>query len=397
MNYLKVVRFQELFVKLGAVKTVHLIVRHDNLEKFNDALPEETQELSRNCLALVSTISDCSDLPIFAEQCPFQMLKDSVLSFTSNNKDKNVQLLGCILAGNYANSEESCREVIEAGVHTALVSVVMDSSDARVLHSALSALKNLAIPKIFRTRLAETGIFDVMVRIFTMSIMPQVQLVSVSLIRLLITNTLPNVTDRLLRSPPASDADDSPSPLTALLTLFSSTDSLPIHLEIGRTITELFRCLGSSPTPHDQLESAYSILHSEHPNLLLPIAAMIKQTQYLPLRSEAIFILALISRRKDGCVAIAALLKDVKVFEVLVETVTGKVGEGVEVGAASKDRENVIVLGVEMVRNGEGSAWLGEGEVGVLVKGGEAREGEVEGVYEGLERRVKGMKMGDGD
>jgi len=44
-----------------------------------------------------------------------------------------------------------------------------------------------------------------------------------------------------------------------------------------------------------------------------------------------------------------------------------------------------------------GGAWLGEEEVGVLVKGEEAREGEVEGVYEGLGRRVEGMKMGDGD
>lgn len=379
---------------------MYRIVRYENLEQFSDALPEETQELSRNCLALISAVSDCSDLPIFAEWCPFRRLKYYVLWFAKKNNDTNVQLLGCILAGNYANSEESCREVIEAGVHTALAGVLMESSDARVLHGALGALKNLAIPLAFRTQLAETGIFNAAARIFTMSTMPQAQLVSVSLIRLLITNTLPNISDHLLRSSPAPRTND-PSPLSALLTLFSSTDSLPIQLEIGRTITELFRCLGSSLTPSHQevVEKAYSHIHT-YRTILRPIAAMLTQTQYLSLRSEAIFILALISRRKDGCVAITKLLKDVQVFEVLVGVLTGKgkgeSGEGLDFEVGAKDRENAIVLGVEIVRNGESSVWLGEEELGVLLKGKEGEEGKVEGVYEALERRVEDMKKGGG-
>jgi hypothetical protein len=342
LNYLKVVRFQELFVKLGAVKTVHLIVRHDNLEKFNDALPEETQELSRNCLALVSTISDCSDLPIFAERCPFQKSKDSVLSFTSNNNDKNVQLLGCILAGNYANSEESCREVIEAGVHTALVGVVMDSSDATVLHSALSALKNLAIPPMFRIRLAESGTFDATARICRLSMLPQVQLACVSLVRLLITKFFSNITDYLLPSPPPYP---SYSYLSGILSLFSSTDSLPTQLEIGRTITEIFRCLGSAPSTDDELETAYSHLH-QHPSILSPIAAMLKQSTYPALRSEAIFILALIARREEGAVAINGMLQDSDVEGVVVSALFG------ETGAGGKDHENASVMRWEMTKHG---------------------------------------------
>jgi len=211
--------------------------------------------------------------------------------------------------------------------------------------------------------------------------MPQVQLVSVSLVRLLITKCLPNITKHLLRNPVPTAPQDL-TYLSLLLSLFAKTDSLPIKLEIGRILAEVFRCLGSATdiSPYE-LEEAYERLFTLHGGLLQPIGAMITQSQYSPVRSEACFALALVARRSEGCAAIQYILQDQSVFQVLVDTVTGKTGDGL------KDRDNVLVMASELVKNGGDGVFLTGEEVEKLFQG----KG-VETIYERLEERVEDMK-----
>jgi hypothetical protein len=374
-----VVRFQEVFLKSGAIEKTYRFIRRETLEKFDDDLLEEKEELLKNCLALLSAISDCCDLPDFEEHYPFQQIKGQLISFIRSD-DTNVQLLGCILVGNYAKSEDLCKAIISADAHRALVQVVTESNDARILHASLGALKNLAIPPLLRTQLAEPNTIHAAAKIWNISVMPQVQLVSVSLVRLLITESTSNITNYLLRNPNL-DAPQDMTHIFPLLSLFSKTDSLPIKLEIGRTLAEVFRCLASADDADPyELEEAYERLFTLHSGLLRPIGVMVSQSQYLPVRSEAFFILALICHRREGCVAVRYILQDADVFGVVVETVTGKLGEGL------KDRENIVVMASEMVRNGEG-AFLTSEEVEKLVQGM-----EVEGVYERLNMTLEGMR-----
>lgn len=384
LNYLKATRFQEVFLKGDAIDNVSQIIHHQNLERFDDESPEDKEELSHVCLALVSAVSDCCDLPIFEEKYPIKSENTSRLVSFILTDDISVQLLGCILAGNYARSEESCKALIDADVHETLVKVVLVNNDARILHSALGALKNLAVPVSLREKLAESETFAAASRFWDMAIMPQVQLVSVSLVRLLVTKCLPNITNHLLRSRPSSStADDDKTYLSFLQSIFSKTDSLPIKLEVGRTIAEVFRCLGSvADTDAHELEGIYYRLFSLHQGLARPIGAMLTQTQYPPVRSEAFFTLALLARRKEGCIAIQEVLQDEAILKVLVETITGKGGVG------TKDKDNAIAMASEMVKNGDDGAFLSAEEVERLIQGR-----DVEDVYRELGEMLERMKV----
>ncbi|GAB1316140.1 hypothetical protein MFIFM68171_06350 [Madurella fahalii] len=391
----------------------------------------------------------------------------------------HLQTAACLSLGNLSRSDESSTALLKH-VQDPLLNILSraippSSSEApaprdtvpplQLIHASLSFLKNLAIPSPNKPLLGASLLDSsrpLLPRLWTSTrTQPQLQFAAVSLARLLLVNCPANV--RRICTPLATDDinNDSPSHLALLTSTAFSADEDPIKMEAARAASLVCRVLhhsrspSSAATSEDVLDTAWtwpsesssSPSPSGTESTDVPVRArfyaahaqaiaaslllLLTQPRFPSVRSDAIFVLALMSRASTESARMALRVlqaggrdKDKMAWRVLAETITGSAElageileqinagekvEGMEAGTEEKkgdedggvkvvgvadgltlepqqqqqqqqpvggtakmDRENAMVLVVELLRNfpDELSSIRGPLEA-MLSKGGE--------------------------
>lgn len=333
VSYLQHERFQKALMAQGAMDST-LAVLVDSYTRF-DSHPsigsdhEDAKALQQMRSNFNQVLSDVSALPEFRETCPVTSPLTSSLRRWLLSPQSQLQVCACIMLGNLARSDAACEEFVHVSrVHIPLITILTDASDSQLLHAALGFLKNLALPTKNKKFLGDSGLIEVLPRLWALDTLQQIQFASISLARQLTIGTFENVR-RVCRR--LSEDKDSPAysrtNLSLLIALFERTDVEPIKMEIARLITSICRVFTSSGnegrTP-EELERRRISFFERHPDVGRPLSFMVSQTKWPVVRSEGWFVFALMARYPEGAKCISDLLHDAAVFRPLVEMLTGK-------------------------------------------------------------------------
>lgn len=326
------------------------------------------------------------------------------------SRSPNLQSAACLALGNLSRSDEASTALVqEDKIHESLIHILSDPSvtDAQLLHSALSFLKNLAIPETNKAILGELLEPGAVPRVLMIDSLPQVQFSAMSLVRLLLVNSPENV--RRICAPRISDLSESSNEHTTVhdvLSVFDRTDTEPTKLEAARSIATICRVLHTSPvspilpewrsrneavidsqgTSSTEVDGLLRTSFYKKHDLSKALLFLVTQQKWPILRSEAWFVFALLSRSQDGARLVAGALSTPEAANALSMAVTGKsapVDEGnvqieditsdpaqevagslpglglepqqvdpkQQANIAKVDRENCLVLCTEMVKN----------------------------------------------
>ncbi|KAI1134580.1 ARM repeat-containing protein [Hypoxylon sp. FL0543] len=311
---------------------------------------EERAQLNQLQNIYTQTLADLSAHPHFVELCSLNgPLTDLLLQWLSS-RCTPLQTAACLALGNIARSDATSISLVqEMSVHKSLISILSSpdspATDAQLLHSVLSFLKNLSIPASNKAVLGDAGILDPLVlpRLWEMDTQPQIQFDAVSLARLLLVSSPANV--RRVCSPfpsAAQPSSSSPSrtPLHQLMDLHRKADQEPIKMETARAVANVCRVLHSDKPPGSSLlpetstspplseEAAHSLLqdfYSKHPTLADTLLYLGLQNKFPVLRSELWFVLALMARSAEGAAIVSQFLRQrPEIIGVLVKAVTGE-------------------------------------------------------------------------
>lgn len=399
VSHLREERFQKSFLRSQVLELPLTILSRSYSSDFpigNPAAPsdstqpiytaEEEELVSALRSHLVQTLSDLSASPDFAANYPLECPLISFLKTWLSTTHSQLQVCACIMLGNLSRSDEVCKTMVhQFRIHETLVTLLQESDESPVLHSAAGFLKNLALLSGNKAVLGDAGVINTLPRLWTMDVIPQVQHAGASLTRQLVSNSYANV-QRLLAS--LSPDPDSPAHertyLSLLLSLNEQSDDPSTKIEIARTVTAICRTLNSpqAGSPTKQVEETTHRLYALHQDIARPLAAMVAQSRWPVVRSEGWFAFALMARSREGSIAVSDVVHAVEVYQPLVETITGKafvegsdertaraITEDVEdvggedwAGASegdtdqekqmrSRDRDNALILVSELLKN----------------------------------------------
>ncbi|KAL2175086.1 uncharacterized protein P884DRAFT_207163 [Thermothelomyces heterothallicus CBS 202.75] len=282
-----------------------------------------------------------------------------------------LQTAACLSLGNLSRSDESSISLVPR-VRRSLVEIVSRATPPalsscptpetprpplQLTHAALSFLKNLAIPQVNKPVLG-AALLDpgnpFLPRLWTSTrTQPQLQFAAVSLTRLLLANcpvnirhicaptTASDTRDISSSSSSKSDNNGSKSNLALLTTTAASADEDSIKIEAARAASQVCRALHSvpvtdvldpswtwpastdptrattdeEPAPADADADADDALRARFyaahgPASIAPsLHHLLTHPRFLALRSEAVFVLALMSRSPEGARAALQVLR----------------------------------------------------------------------------------------
>ncbi|KAI2617854.1 ARM repeat-containing protein [Hypoxylon sp. NC1633] len=328
---------------------------------------EDQAQLAQLHSTFTQFLADLSARPGFYSSYPPSALPDSavdsLISWVSSGHVP-LQTAACLVLGNIARSDElSTLLVQEKSVHEPLVAILSShespTTDAQLLHSVLSFLKNLSIPAGNKPVLGDAGILnpDILPRICDFDVQPQVQFDAVSLTRLLLVNCPNNV-----RRVCVPSAGQDTTPLQQLIDLHYKADQEPIKMETARAVGNVCRVLhtespvGSSLLPLTSASAPASApssapeetqtpllqdFYDKHPKLADTLLYLGLQAKFPTLRSELWFVLALMARSADGAAIVAQWMRQhPQVVDVLAEAITGTGETGAAGNADSNGNGN---------------------------------------------------------
>ncbi|KAH6605954.1 armadillo-type fold domain-containing [Trichoderma cornu-damae] len=297
--------------------------------------------------SLLVSLADLTGNDLFASCHPLQ--SQVAQNFLAWLQGSNLQLqtAACLSLGNLSRSDEVSTSLVQVYfAHAPLMRLLSNQeiTDAQLLHSALSFLKNLAIPVQNKPHLG--GLLDVacVPRLYSLDASPQVQFAAVSLTRLLVANCPPNVARICapLSADPASPARERSS-VSGIITLYERSDAEPTRLEAARAIAAVCRMLHSgpvapllpdweppvveidakSPEPGNEENQRREYFYSKH-DVARVLSFLVSQQKWPTLRSEAWFVFALMCRSKEGSRVIITLLQIHGIMTDLIKAVTGR-------------------------------------------------------------------------
>ncbi|KAE8148834.1 GTP-binding protein [Aspergillus avenaceus] len=354
MTYLDHKKFQETCIIRYKVADL-LSVLAMSLSFGGKEMPnDEIQAVSQLRLKTNQTLAELSSSALFAEYYPLDSSLSQALKAWLRASDDQLQICSCVMLGNMARSDEVCRIMVrEFNIHKYLISILNSDASGPVLHAALGFLKNLAISGDNKSFLGEAGIVPAVSRLWSYETVPQVQFAATSIARQLIVSSVDNVS-RLLEHFPSGERQMTY--LSQLLSLFGKTDSTPIRTEIGRIISSICRTLIPQSRGQDQSkETLIGCTFSLHEDIVVPITAMITQSQWPVVRSEGWFALALMASNQLGSTAVVHCLEKLGLFSLLDDTLGAGFVMSTEDEANSsqlaKDCDNVIILIQEILKH----------------------------------------------
>ncbi|EXF80771.1 GTP binding protein [Colletotrichum fioriniae PJ7] len=407
LAYLTHAPIQAALIATGSVPV--LLATFYHLQTQLDALRVEDEDAAVLLKSLpqsfIQILADVSYADDFALHHPIgSPVLDTLYSWLATTPDNtHLQSAACLCLGNVARSDEASYALVKShAVHLPLAALLAKATDTMLLHSALSFAKNLAIPSQNKPVLGDAGLFnpDILPRIWSLDVNPQVQFTAVSLTRLLLVNTPTNV--RRLCAPLSPDPL-SPSHETThlhrLLDMVSRTDAEHTKTEAARAAAAVCRVLHTAPIPPilpdwDPSEDGYVFrpenplpatavaeaegdggaqrrekFYRRHPSLNKALAFLVTQTKFSVLRSEAWFVFALMCRAKDGADVVLRTLQVPGAFEALTEAVTGRTFSG-EDSSSSNGTDQKAIEGPPLAASSDGQAVVvGGGDNAAMVEG----------------------------
>ena len=402
-SYLANESFQERLVKS---KQLDVFVKAFYIAhtQFDAELDDEdtAKELGQLCTSLLTTLADLTGSDYFPALYALESSVPQSLMKWLKEPHVILQSAACLALGNLSRSDQASTAFVQKHqAHVPLMSILSDKeiTDAQLLHSTLSFLKNLAIPAQNKPLLGDLLEPESVPRILNIDTLPQVQFSAVSLVRLLLVNSPDNV--RRITTPRTVEVEGSSKKHTTvhdIISLFERSDTEPTRLEAARSVATVCRVLHTAPV--DEVLSGYNseksetqsrdLFYAEH-DLSQILSFLITQEKWPILKSEAWFVFALLSRSKDGAHVVAKVLDVSGAMDALNFAVTGKTKSDdqtpqIEAGEpevppaipeelalepqqvdpkqqanmAKVDRENCLVLCTEIVKNGDtlGSAQM---------------------------------------
>lgn len=329
-----------------------------------DLDPDTASQLKQVGDAFLALFADISALPSFPAACPLDSKAAQTLVgwLRLPPRLSHPQTAACLSLGNLSRSDEASTALlarVQEPLLDTLARAIPPMTRAELLaapdggggkrppapplqltHAALSFLKNLAIPAANKARLGRALLEPVSLqnqqqqqqailpRLWTTTrTQPQLQFAAVSLARLLVVNCAANA--RRMCAPVGQDQGQgqSQSYLAQLASTAASADEQPIKLEAARAASQVCRALHSTTatcegeeaedteqvldpswtwaqpdtTPTTTASSARARFYAAHTQLLASaFALLLTQPRFPALRSDAIFVLALMSRTADG-------------------------------------------------------------------------------------------------
>ncbi|KAH0529483.1 hypothetical protein TsFJ059_004222 [Trichoderma semiorbis] len=331
---------------------------HFNALEIDDA---DTQaSLKKLYSSLLVSLADITGNDLFASCYPLQ--SPVAQNFLAWLQSSNVQLqtAACLALGNLSRSDEATTSLVQVYfAHGPLIRLLsnQDITDAQLLHSALSFLKNLAIPLQNKPLLGDLLDVTCVPRLYSLDTSPQVQFAAVSLTRLLLINCPANVARICapLSADPASPARERSS-VSGIIALYERSDAEPTRLEAARAVAATCRMLHSGPVvpllpdwerpiskdgtassePEENQRREY--FYSKH-DVARVLSFLITQQKWPSLRSEAWFVFALMCRSKEGGRVIVELLSIHGTMTELIKAITGRETPLSEVGGSDQIEE----------------------------------------------------------
>ncbi|KAF3026449.1 hypothetical protein E8E14_012173 [Neopestalotiopsis sp. 37M] len=374
LTYLSNETFQDAF--LQTPDSVSLFLRAFSEAcitlNLNTTDPDEISELRKVKSIFTQALADLSAHPQFSAACPIDSTETQTLQKWIGSSQADLQSAACLALGNIARSDDVCIALVQkTALHRTLAATISNPSvtDAQLLHSTLSFLKNLAIPVVNKAAIGDAGLFEpsALPRIWELDTQVQVQFTSVSLTRLLLVSSPENV-KRIcspLSADPASPAYEK-SYLHNLLKIFLRSDQEPTKTEAARAVSAVLRILHSSEDPSSLLpvpstissaksspadqnstspegsssadstaqdlqalavtgrpSSALKAFYSNHDTLANALVFLGTREKFPVLRSDLWFVMALMSRSPPGADVVATCLQNIELLRALLQTVTG--------------------------------------------------------------------------
>ncbi|ETS78309.1 hypothetical protein PFICI_10371 [Pestalotiopsis fici W106-1] len=369
LTYLSNETFQEAF--LQTPNSISLFLRAFSEAcitlNLNTSDPDEISELRKVKSIFTQALADLSAHALFAAACPIGSPEIQTLQKWIGSSQSDLQSAACLALGNIARSDDVCIALVQKmAIHRSLAATISNPSitDAQLLHSTLSFLKNLAIPLVNKVTIGDAGLLEpnALPRIWELDTQIQVQFTSVSLTRLLLVSSPENV-KRIcapLSADPASPAYEK-TYLHNLLKLFIRSDQEPTKTEAARATAAVLRILhssedpssllpvpsttpsassspdqyvnspGSSPEPTGQNSQALSMtapsaleaFYNNHDTIPDALIFLGTREKFPVLRSDLWFVMALMSRSARGADLVATCLQNIELLRALIQTVTG--------------------------------------------------------------------------
>ncbi|KAM0508890.1 hypothetical protein ACHAP9_006779 [Verticillium nonalfalfae] len=382
LSYLSFESLQTVFVSSYGMPSLlgayyHISAKLDPTVVAEEDLEAQLKQLRNTFMQLLAdlcylpTFNQCYELnsPVFKT---FQ-------SWLSSPENPSLQAAACLCLGNVARSDEASLALVSNHqLHTPVIAITaaqvslataqpaQGPFDAVLLHSALSLLKNLAIPASSRPLLGDLLTPDLLPAIWSLDPntsmqTPQLHFAAVSLTRLLLTSTPQNV--RRLCAPLSPDPLSPLSNQTLLhrlLDVFARADptqAAHTRTEAARAALAVVRVLHTTPVPPllpdwDPRDDGYvfrregapvvppppssspagedvarprrEVFYRRHGALGKTLAHLVVQPKFGVLRSEAWFVFALMARSEDGAGVVSKVLAVPGAWEALVESITGR-------------------------------------------------------------------------
>lgn len=357
VTYLQNERFQNVCLSNGMVEKLLAVLRRSYSTDADESSSEDVQLLAQLRLKINQALSDVSALPQFMEVYPLDSSLSKTLKSWLESPEDQMQICACVMLGNLARSDEVCQVMVQSlEIHKALISILKSEARGAVLHAALGFLKNLAIAGDNKSYLGDADIIPAISHLWGFDTVPQVQFAAASLARQVISSSVKNISRLLERLSPDPDSPaHMRTYLSLLLSLFRKTDSTPIKTEIGRAIASICRMINSRTREEsNETNILFERLFSLHEDVARPIGAMITQTQWLVVRSEGLFALALMATTKQGSLAVVDCLENMDVYQVLQSSLSADISESTDDNERlrrSKDRDNTIILVKELLKH----------------------------------------------
>ncbi|EFX02326.1 GTP-binding protein [Grosmannia clavigera kw1407] len=379
--------FQAELNRRGGVELL-LKAFSDSYIKFSEAdLNAEDAEdfvLVRNQFTAIiaDVMADSSFFTVYSVASPVIQTLEHWLRDDSTNTA--LRTAACYALGNLARSDDTSTYFVHTDeVHTSLISLLTTQSTSsnqppptQLYYAALSCLKNLAIPLSNKPKL---GIMleptvSLLPRFWANSTQPHLQFAAISLTRLLLASCPDNVRRICipLSTDPSSPAHER-SNLHVLADIFNRIDAENAKTEAARVIATVCRVLHATPgqppvlsddwepsieagttvaasfsmpslttagaatliepdlslvpataTPSHLEQSRRARFYAAQLDMADALSYLMTQSRYPVLRSETIFICALMSCSTDGARLVMRALQPFDVCRVLVEAVSGK-------------------------------------------------------------------------
>ncbi|KAK6353221.1 hypothetical protein TWF696_005202 [Orbilia brochopaga] len=282
---------------------------------------EDALKAIRDCRSsLVVAIADVFALESFLERYPLESDLVSLILHWLESEDLDLLACAALALGNVAHGSETCEALIaKYDVHLLLTRIIRDQSQVSALHAAGGALKNLAVgsPSL-REQIVAAGALEHCQKFYLAKAVMQVQLMGLSLTRILVANSLSSVA-RLV-DPTQSTSNSS---LKSILDLYSGTTEQSIRIEVGRIIVSILREAARCSAGSQQKISLDRQIFDLCPGFIEPLLQMVIQDRWPVVASEGWFALALFTRSAEGATIFAGLSLPKEFYQALKQ-VAGK-------------------------------------------------------------------------